>query len=173
MTRRIPWDDQVPQVDDSAFVADDATLVGATTVGPQASVWYAAVVRADGDAISIGARSNVQDGCVLHADPGFPLSIGEGVSVGHRAVLHGCTIDDDVLVGMGSVVMNGAVVGSGSLLAAGTVVLEGTEVPPGSLVAGVPGKVRRSLGEAELASVRDNATTYVTRAARYAEEAVS
>lgn len=173
MTRRIPWDDQVPQVDDSAFVADDATLVGATTIGPQASVWYAAVVRADGDAISIGARSNVQDGCVLHADPGSPLSIGEGVSVGHRAVLHGCTIDDDVLVGMGSVVMNGAVIGSGSLIAAGTVVLEGTEVPPGSLVAGVPARVRRSLGEAELDSVRDNATTYVDRAARYAEEVAS
>jgi carbonic anhydrase/acetyltransferase-like protein (isoleucine patch superfamily) len=167
--RRVRFGGHLPRVDDSAFVADDATLVGRATIGAEASVWYGAVIRADGDAITLGARSNIQDGCVLHADPGFPLSVGTGVSVGHRAVLHGCTIEDDVLVGMGAVVLNGAVVGSGSLVAAGAVILEGTVIPPGSLVAGVPGKVRRELGEDELAGVRLNADGYVALSRAYAE----
>lgn len=166
--RRVAWQGRAPEVDPTAWVADDATLVGATTIGAQASVWYAVVVRADGDAITVGERSNVQDGCVLHADPGLPLTIGSGVSVGHRAVLHGCTIEDDVLVGMGAVVLNGAVIGTGSLIAAGAVVLEGTVVPPGSLVAGVPAKVRRPLTEEERAGIRENADGYVARAALYA-----
>lgn len=168
--RRVAWGGLVPSVDPSAWVADDATLVGATTIGAQASVWYTVVVRADGDAITVGPRSNVQDGCVLHTDAGLPLTIGSGVSVGHRAVLHGCTIEDDVLVGMGAVVLNGAVIGAGSLVAAGAVVLEGTVVPPGSLVAGVPAKVRRPLRDEELAGIRENADGYVARAAAYRGE---
>lgn len=167
--RRVAFAGSLPEVDPTAWVADDATLAGAATVGPEASVWYACVVRADGDAISVGARSNVQDGCVLHADPGLPLSIGTGVSVGHRAVLHGCTIEDDVLVGMGAVVLNGATVGAGSLVAAGTVILEGAVIPPGSLVAGVPGKVRRETTEEERAGIRENADGYVALARAYAE----
>lgn len=158
--RRVAWAGRTPEVDPTAWIADDATLVGATTIGAGASVWYASVVRADGDAITVGERSNIQDGCVLHADPGFPLTIGSGVSVGHRAVLHGCTVEDDVLVGMGAVVMNGAVIGTGSLVAAGAVVLEGTVVPPGSLVAGLPAKVRRPTTEEERAGIRFNADGY-------------
>ncbi|XVX20792.1 gamma carbonic anhydrase family protein [Actinomycetota bacterium] len=150
-----------PSVAESAWCADDADLIGQVTLDEEASVWFTSVLRADGDAITIGARSNIQDGCVLHTDPGRPLSVGADVSVGHRAVLHGCTIGDQVLVGMGAIVLNGASVGSGSLIAAGTVILEGTEIPPGSLVAGVPGKVRRETTEEERAHIALNAAHYV------------
>ncbi|MFP5348037.1 MAG: gamma carbonic anhydrase family protein [Actinomycetes bacterium] len=163
----LPLGDDSPSVADGAFVAPGATLVGAVRLAAGSSVWFGAVLRADGDTIDIGERSNIQDGCVLHTDPGFPISLGTGVTVGHRAVLHGCSVEDDVLVGMGVVVLNGARVGSESLLAAGTVVLEGTEVPPRSLVAGVPGKVRRQLTDDEVEHVRNNAAAYVTLAARY------
>nr|WP_246221444.1 gamma carbonic anhydrase family protein [Phytoactinopolyspora mesophila] len=146
-------------------------MIGDVTLGEQASVWFGAVARADFNRITIGARTNIQDGCVLHTDPGFPLTIGSGVSTGHRAVLHGCTIDDDVLVGMGATVLNGARIGAESLVAAGTVILEGTEIPPRSLVAGVPGKVRRGLTDDEAAKVRENAREYVELAQRYAREA--
>ncbi|WZH51053.1 MAG: gamma carbonic anhydrase family protein [Nocardioides alkalitolerans] len=152
-----------PTVDPSAWIAPGAVVVGDVSVGPEASVWYAAVLRGDGDSITVGARSNVQDGCVLHADPGFPLRVGAGVSVGHRAVLHGCTVDDDVLVGMGAIVMNGARIGSGTIIGAGAVVAAGVEVPPRSLVLGLPAKVRREVTDDELAEVLANAATYVER----------
>lgn len=152
--------DAVPQVHADAWVAPTVVLAGRVTIAERASVWYASVLRADMDSITVGPGSNVQDGSILHADPGFGLTIGSGVSVGHRAVLHGCTVGDDVLVGMGAVVLNGARIGAGSLIAAGAVVLEGTEVPPGSLVAGVPGKVRRELSEQERASILVNAEAY-------------
>ena len=157
-----------PRVAAEAWVAPGAVLAGAVTIGPQASVWYAVVIRADTETVDIGARTNVQDGTVIHADPGFPARLGEGVSIGHRAVLHGCTVDDDVLIGMGAVVMNGARIGSGSLVAAGAVVLEGTEIPPGSLVAGVPAKVRRPLTEEEGARIGRNAQTYCELARTHA-----
>jgi carbonic anhydrase/acetyltransferase-like protein (isoleucine patch superfamily) len=153
-----------PEVDPTAWIAPGAVLAGAVSIGPEASVWYATVVRADGDAIRIGARSNLQDGCVLHTDPGLQLLVGEGVSVGHRAVLHGCVVEDDVLVGMGSIVMNRARIGTGSLVAAGALVTEGTQVPPRSLVVGAPAKVRRELSDDELEMVRYNATHYVALA---------
>lgn len=159
--------DAAPQIDPEAFVAPGVTLVGAVRLGAQASVWYGSVLRGDGDSIEIGAFSNIQDGCVGHADPGFPLRVGERVSVGHRAVLHGCTIEDEVLVGMGAVVLNGARIGTGSLLAAGTIVLEGTEIPPRSLVAGVPGKIRRKLDDAAVERIRANAAVYVAHSARH------
>jgi carbonic anhydrase/acetyltransferase-like protein (isoleucine patch superfamily) len=152
--------DRAPEVAADAWVAPGAVLAGQVRLGADVGVWYGSVVRADLDAISVGAGSNLQDGVVVHADPGFPVTIGTGVSVGHRAVLHGCTIGDDVLIGMGSVVLNGATVGNGSLVAAGAVVLEGTEIPPGSLVAGVPAKVRRPLTEAERESITRNAADY-------------
>ncbi|NED98573.1 gamma carbonic anhydrase family protein [Phytoactinopolyspora halotolerans] len=123
--------------------------------------------------MTIGPQSNIQDGCVLHTDPGVGLTLGRGVSVGHRAVLHGCAIGDDVLVGMGATVMNHARIGSGSLIAAGAVVLEGTEIPEGSLVAGVPAKIRRELNENELDGIRANARAYVDLAQRYARGATS
>jgi carbonic anhydrase/acetyltransferase-like protein (isoleucine patch superfamily) len=159
-----------PDVHPDAWVAPGAVVVGAARLCAGSSVWYGAVVRADGDSIELGEGSNLQDGCVLHTDPGFPLVVGAGVSVGHRAVLHGCTVGDDVLVGMGAVLLNGTRVGQGSLIAAGAVLLEGTEVPPGSLVAGVPGKVRRELTPDERDGVRDNARRYVARAQEYAQQ---
>jgi len=157
-----------PEIDPDAWVAPGAVVVGAARLLARSSVWYGAVIRADGDRIELGEGSNLQDGCVMHADPGFPAVVGAGVSVGHRAVVHGCTVEDEVLVGMGAVLLNGCRVGRGSLIAAGAVLLEGTEVPPGSLVAGVPGKVRRELTPAERDGVRENARRYVERAREYA-----
>ncbi|HWD61898.1 MAG TPA: gamma carbonic anhydrase family protein [Humibacter sp.] len=150
-----------PEVAETAWVAPGATLVGAVTLHELASVWYNAVLRADNEPIVIGARSNLQDNVSCHVDDGAPLTLGSGVSVGHNAVLHGCTIEDDVLIGMHATVMNGAVIGSGSLVAAGALVTAGTVVPPRSLVAGVPAKVRRELSDDEVAGIRHNAEVYL------------
>lgn len=155
--------DRVPTVHDTAFVAPTAVVVGDVTLGPRASVWYGAVVRADAEVVVVGADSNVQDGSTLHSDPGSPLVLGDRVTVGHRVVLHGARVDDDVLVGMGAVVMNGAHIGAGSIVAAGAVVTEGTVVPPGSLVAGVPAKVVREMGDAAVERIRANAVSYTDR----------
>jgi carbonic anhydrase/acetyltransferase-like protein (isoleucine patch superfamily) len=155
------FDGHTPQVDSSAWVAPNATLVGRVELGPESSVFYGAVVRGDTDRISLGARSNLQDNVSVHCDTGIPTTIGAGVSVGHGAVVHGCTIEDDCLIGMHATVMNAAVIGAGSLVAGGAVVLEGTIIPPRSLVAGVPGKVRRELTDDELAGIRANAAHYV------------
>jgi carbonic anhydrase/acetyltransferase-like protein (isoleucine patch superfamily) len=163
----IAFDGHQPTIAADAWVAPTATLVGQVRIGDRASIWYGAVLRGDRAGITVGEGSNVQDGCVLHADPGFPCTLGNRVTVGHRAVVHGCTIDDDVLVGMGAVVLNGARVGSGSLLAAGTIVLEGAEIPPGSLVAGVPGKVRRELTDDERERIGQNAANYLDLSRRY------
>ncbi len=146
---------------ETAFVAPNATLVGDVTVGAGAGIFYGAVVRGDRSPLRIGANSNLQDNVTVHSDPEHPTTIGERVSVGHGAVVHGCTLEDDVLVGMNATVLNGAVVGSGSLVAAGAVVLEGTVVAPGSLVAGVPGKVRRELTDEERRAVSRNAQNYI------------
>ena len=167
----LPFDGSGPELADDAWVAPTAVLVGPVRLGPRSSAWYGAVLRADGDTITVGAGSNVQDGCVLHADPGFPVRIGDDVVVGHGAVVHGCTVEDGCLVGMGSTVLNGARIGAGSMVAAGAVVLEGTEVPPGSLVAGVPAKVRRPLTEQEAAAIRLGAADYVQKAQQHAAAA--
>jgi len=156
-----------PAVSESVWVAGGATLIGRVTIGARSSVWFTTVVRGDGERIDVGDETNLQDGVVIHADPGFPVSVGDRVSVGHRAILHGCTVEDDVLIGMGAVVLNGARIGTGSLIAAGAVVLEGTTVPPRSLVAGVPAKVRRELTDEEVAGVRFNAAGYVLLAETY------
>lgn len=166
--RLLPFQGLVPTVDASAFVADDASLIGDVTVAAGASVWFGAVMRGDTDHLELGERSNLQDNSVVHADPGSPAIIGAGVSIGHSAVVHGCRIEDDCLIGMNATVLNGAVIGRESLVAAGTVVLEGTIVPPRSLVAGVPGKVRRELTDDEVAGIRRNADTYAERAQIYA-----
>ncbi|GGC93173.1 gamma carbonic anhydrase family protein [Tersicoccus solisilvae] len=152
--------DHSPRIDPSAFVATNATVIGDVSVGAGSGVFYGAVVRGDTATIRLGAGSNLQDNVVVHADPDFPATIGDGVSVGHNAVVHGCTVEDDCLIGMNATVLNGAVIGTGSLVAAGAVVLEGTVVPPGSLVAGVPAKVRRELTDDERAGVRENAAHY-------------
>lgn len=150
-----------PEVDPEAFVAPTAVVVGSVRLARGASVWYQAVLRGDAESIAIGADSNIQDNCTVHADPTFPVEVGERVTVGHNAVLHGCTVEDDVLVGMGARVLNGARIGSGSLIAAGAVVPQGMQVEPGSLVAGVPAKVKRPLTEDELNAIKANAEGYL------------
>lgn len=149
-----------PIVDDSAWVAPGASIIGRVRLAAAASVWYGAVLRAESADIVLGEGSNLQDGVVVHVDAGFSTVIGAGVSVGHNAVLHGCSIGDDSLIGMNATVLNGAVIGVGSLVAAGAVVLEGMEVPPGSLVAGVPAKVRRELTAQERSGLERNARSY-------------
>ncbi|BDZ38139.1 gamma carbonic anhydrase family protein [Microbacterium suwonense] len=157
---------QHPNVASDAFIASGARIIGAVTLGPAASVWYNAVLRADSAPISVGAGSNVQDNVSLHVDSGHGVVIGEKVSIGHNAVVHGCTIGDGSLIGMGAVVLSGAVIGRGCLVAGGAVVLGGTEVPDGSLVAGVPAKVRRALTDEERQGLVENAEIYL----RHVEE---
>ena len=149
-----------PTVDPEAWVAPTATVVGRVSVEASSGIWYGAVLRAEFEDITIGEGSNLQDGVAAHVDPGFPLTVGKNDSVGHNAVLHGCTIGDGSLVGMGAIVMNGAVIGEGSLVAAGAPVLEGMQVPPRSLVAGVPAKIRRELTEDEVGHNGLNAAVY-------------
>jgi carbonic anhydrase/acetyltransferase-like protein (isoleucine patch superfamily) len=164
----IPLHDTAPRVHETAWIAPGAVLAGDVEIGERASVFYSAVVRADFGPIRLGARSNLQDGCVLHTDPGLELVIGSGVSVGHRAVLHGCRIEDDVLIGMGAIVMNRAVIGSGSVIAAGALVPEGVVVPPRSMVVGAPGRVRRETTDDELAVIALAAESYVDVAQAHA-----
>lgn len=149
-----------PQLHSQSWVAPNASLIGQVSLAAQASVWYSATLRAEAEPIEIGYGSNIQDGVTIHVDAGFPARVGSGVSVGHNAVLHGCTVEDDALIGMGAVVLNGAVIGAGSLVAAGAVVPQGAVIPPGSLVAGVPGRVRRELGDDEVNANRLNALAY-------------
>ncbi|MFS0867351.1 gamma carbonic anhydrase family protein [Microbacterium sp. 179-B 1A2 NHS] len=154
--------DAAPSVPDSALVASGARIIGSVTLAEDSSVWYNAVLRADSAPITIGARSNVQDNVSVHVDAAHPVIIGEDVSIGHNAVVHGCRIGDGSLIGMGSVVLSGAQIGAGCLVAGGAVVLEGTVVPEGSLVAGVPAKVRRQLTEGERADLLRNAEIYLS-----------
>jgi carbonic anhydrase/acetyltransferase-like protein (isoleucine patch superfamily) len=149
-----------PNLHDESWAAPNASLIGNVRLAARASVWYSATLRAEFEPIEIGAGSNIQDGVTVHVDPGFPARIGSGVTVGHNAVLHGCTVEDDVLIGMGAIVLNGAVIGTGSLIAAGAMVAQGTVVPPRSLVAGVPGKVRREISDDEVSHIRHNALAY-------------
>lgn len=154
-------DGSAPEVAPTAFVAAGAVLAGRVRLLAGSSVWYNAVLRAEAEDIVLGERSNLQDNVTCHVDAGFPLTVGADVSVGHNAVLHGCTVEDGSLIGMHATVLNGAVIGAGSLVAAGAVVLEGTVVPPGSLVAGVPAKVRRELTGEERDGLRRNASSYL------------
>ena len=163
----LPFGDTSPAVPDSAWVAPNATLVGGVTLGERASVFYGAVLRADVAAITIGDDTNLQDNVTMHCDRGVPTTVGARVSVGHGAILHGCTVEDDCLIGMGSTILNGAIIGAGSLVAAGAVVLEGAVVPPGSLVAGVPAKVRRELTDDERAGIRENGERYLSISAAH------
>ncbi|MDP4586263.1 MAG: gamma carbonic anhydrase family protein [Microbacteriaceae bacterium] len=149
-----------PVVAEDAWIAPNATLVGRVRIEPGASVYFGAVLRADLNSITLGEGSNIQDTVAVHVDRDAPTTIGRGVSIGHAAVVHGCTIGDDCLIGMNATVLSHAVIGNESLIAAGTVVLEGTVIPPRSLVAGVPGKVRRELTDDEVTAIRRNATTY-------------
>lgn len=156
-----------PRIAASAWVHPSAVLVGDVTLGEDVSVWPGVVMRGDRDAITIGAQTNVQDGAVLHCDPGLPLRVGARVTIGHRAVVHGCTVEDGALIGIGAVVLNGARVGAGALVAAGAVVTEGQEIPAGHLAAGVPAKVRGPLSDEQRARVERGYETYVGLKERY------
>lgn len=156
-----------PQVDGAAFVHAAAEVIGDVVLGPRSSVWPYAVVRADLESISVGAESNLQDGAVLHSDPGLPLVIGDRVTVGHQACLHGCTIESEVLVGIGARVLNGARVGSGSIIGAGALVPEGAVIPGGSLVLGLPGRVVREVSPEETERLLGSAARYVTMIAAH------
>ncbi len=151
---------RTPELHPQSWAAPNATLIGQVVLAAGSSVWYGAVLRAEAEPIEIGADTNIQDGVTIHVDPGFPARVGTGVSVGHNAVLHGCTVGDDSLIGMGAVVLNGAVIGAGSLIAAGAVVPQGAVIAPRSMVAGVPGKIRRELSDEEVSNIRTNALMY-------------
>lgn len=158
------------QVGKDVFIAPNATVLGDVTIGDESSVWFGAVIRGDAEAIRIGRQTNIQDLSVLHADKGFPCVLGDRVTVGHSAIVHGAEVADDVLIGMRSVVMNGAKIGSGSIVAVGAIVTEGTEIPPNSIVIGVPGKVRRTVEERDIERIRYGALHYVENAKRYLAE---
>ncbi len=159
-----------PRIADGAWVAPTATLVGAVEVAEGASIWYGAVLRGDNEPIVIGPDSNVQDNVVFHTDDGIPVSLGRGVSVGHNAVVHGCTIGDGSLVGMGAVVLNGARIGRNCLIGANALITEGKEIPDGSLVMGSPGKIVRTLDEAAWQGLYRSAAVYVANGRRYREQ---
>ncbi|ESQ76781.1 anhydrase [Asticcacaulis sp. AC402] len=152
------------------WIAPSADLMGDVRLGEDASVWFNCVLRADNEPMTIGARSNVQDGSVLHSDPGSPLTVGEGVTVGHKVVLHGCTVGDNSLIGIGAVVLNRAVIGRDSLVGAGSLVPEGKIYPDGVLLLGSPARVVRELTPAQIAGLRRSADHYVENACRFASE---
>ena len=152
---------------DAFWIAPTAVIIGKVRLGKNASVWWGAVLRGDNDPITLGENSNVQDGCVLHADPGFPLTIGKDVTVGHLSMLHGCTIGDNSLIGIGAVILNGAVIGENCLIGAKALVPEGKEIPANSLVMGAPAKVVRPLEERHVARIREGAESYVAKWQRY------
>jgi carbonic anhydrase/acetyltransferase-like protein (isoleucine patch superfamily) len=160
-------EDEVPRIAAGAWVADSASVIGRVTLGADASVWYGAVLRGDNDSITIGARSNVQDGSVLHTDRGFPLTLGEDVTVGHQAMLHGCSIGEGSLVGIQAVVLNGARIGSHCIVGAGSVVTEGKEFPDRSLILGSPAKLLRMLTAEHFEMLSHLAGHYVAQTQRH------
>jgi carbonic anhydrase/acetyltransferase-like protein (isoleucine patch superfamily) len=158
-----------PRFDDreSNWIAPDATLIGRVRLGRNAGIWFGAVIRGDNEPIQIGEDTNVQEHTVMHTDPGFPVSIGTGCTIGHKAMLHGCTIGDNSLIGMGAIVLNGAKIGRNSLVGAGALVTEGKEFPDGSLIVGAPAKAVRSLNDNAIAMLRGSAEHYVANARRF------
>ena len=150
-----------PRISPSARCAENAAILGDVSLGENVSIWYHCTLRGDVDAIIVGEGTNIQDNCVLHCGFGHPTRIGKNVVVGHGAIVHGCTVEDNCLIGMGATVLDGAVIGRGSLVGAGALVTGGTEIPPGSLVLGVPGRVVRSLTEQEQQDILDSAAYYV------------
>ena len=160
-------DGVVPQISESAWVADSAQVIGRVELDDDASVWFGVVIRGDTEAIRVGRRTNIQDMSVLHADSGVPLTLGEDVTVGHKAMLHGCTIGDGCLIGIGAVVLNGARIGKGCLVGAGSLVTEGKEFPAGSMILGSPARVVRQLSTEQLEGLRLMAEHYVSNASRF------
>lgn len=164
-------DDIQPQVPprDRWFLAPDAHVIGRVVIGDEVGIWFGAVLRGDNETIDVGARSNIQEGAMLHTDMGFPLTIGQGCTIGHHAILHGCTIGENSLVGMGATILNGAVIGRDCLVGAGALVTEGKTFPDGSLIVGVPARAVRALDEAAIAGLRRSADHYVENWRRYAK----
>jgi carbonic anhydrase/acetyltransferase-like protein (isoleucine patch superfamily) len=156
-----------PRIGAGAWVADNARLIGQVELGAESSVWYGSTIRADNELIRIGARCNIQDGAVLHTDPGFPMLLGDEVTVGHQAMLHGCVVGAGSLIGIQTVVLNGARIGSHCLVGAGSLVTEGKEFPDGALIMGRPAKVVRMLEPAQIEGLRTSALQYVQQAARH------
>lgn len=150
-----------PEISGKAYIAPSADVIGDVVINENGSVWYQAVIRADNDRIEIGCGSNIQDSCVLHADAGYPVKIGDYVTVGHGAIIHGCEIGDNTLIGMGAIILNGAKIGKNCLIAAGALVTQGKEIPDGSMVMGSPAKIRRELTEEEIAGNRESAEEYI------------
>ncbi|PQO44674.1 gamma carbonic anhydrase family protein [Blastopirellula marina] len=169
MTRRLEITFHSHLVSATAWIAPTATVIGDVGLGAESIVLYSAVVRGDSEQIRIGAACNVQDGAVLHADPGFPCLIADRVSVGHRAIVHGAVVEEDVLIGMGAIVLNGAKIGAGSLIAAGALITENAVIPPRSVVMGVPGKVVRQTTDEDLARIRHASEHYRQATAQYLE----
>jgi carbonic anhydrase/acetyltransferase-like protein (isoleucine patch superfamily) len=162
-------DDVSPELGEGVWVAESAQVIGRVTLGDDANVWFNCVIRGDQpEPIAIGARSNIQDGSVLHSDAGSPLTIGDDVTVGHNVILHGCTVGDGALIGMGAVVLNGAKIGKGCLVGAGALVTEGKEFPDGSLIVGSPAVAKRELSPAQVQGLLLSAKHYVANARRYA-----
>ncbi|WP_394234755.1 gamma carbonic anhydrase family protein [Niallia oryzisoli] len=159
-----------PNVHASTYIAPGAQLIGNIELKENTTVWFNAVLRGDNDKISIGKGSNIQDGAIVHVDPGFPVTVGENVTVGHNVVLHGCTVEDGALIGMGATILNGAVIGEGSLIAAGALVPEGKVIEPGVLAAGVPAKVIRKLTPENIERAKEGALAYVQKGAEFKEE---
>jgi carbonic anhydrase/acetyltransferase-like protein (isoleucine patch superfamily) len=166
----LPYNGKTPTVAPDAYLAPNATLIGNVTIGAEASVWFGAVLRGDDEAITIGARSNVQDNAVVHADIGFPTIVGEDVTIGHGAIVHGAKVGDGALIGMGSTLLNGSSIGAESVVGANALVSEGKAFPARSLILGVPGKVARELDDAAAAHGRTGAAHYVARGKRYGEQ---
>ena len=165
--------DNSPEIDESAYIADNAVIIGDVTIGKKSSVWFGAVLRGDSDSIKLGRRSNIQDNAVVHVDPGFPVTIGDDCIVGHLALIHGATISNNVLVGMNSTVLNGAQVGEFSIIGANALVTSNTVIPPNSLVLGSPAKVVKTLTDKQIAHVIRNAEAYVKLGSEYLEEELS
>jgi carbonic anhydrase/acetyltransferase-like protein (isoleucine patch superfamily) len=157
-----------PQIDATAWVAPDANLIGRVILHASSSVWFGCTLRGDNEAITVGEGSNVQENTVCHTDMGFPLTIGRDCTIGHKAMLHGCTIGDETLIGMGATILNGARIGRNCLIGAGALVTEGKEIPDGSLVMGTPGKVVRQLTEEQIEGLRGSARGYRANALRFA-----
>ena len=161
-------DDVAPSVDPTAWVAPSADLIGDVRLGNRCSVWFGAVIRADNTPIILGDETNFQDGAIGHSDPGAPLTLGARVTVGHQAILHGCTVEDEALIGMGARILNGAVIGRQCIVGAGALVTEGKTFEPRSLIVGSPARAVRQLGEEQVALLRLSAAHYAEKAARYA-----
>ena len=164
------FDNSIPEIKETSFIAPNASLIGRVWIGEKSSVWFNTVLRGDMENISIGDESNIQDLSMGHADPGFPLIVGNRVTIGHHCVVHGCRIEDDCLIGMGAIIMNGVKIGRGSIIGAGAVLLEGMEVPEFSMVVGSPANVRKTYDESILENIRESAQIYVKRSISYREQ---